>query len=557
MRKSEEIANKEREIVRNNIEEVRTLYEIEKQTISKICGKFNVKFHNLKQIMVESNIKIRTQSENQLIVMNRLEVKKNISEASKKSQQKRKETNIRNYGFEVAACGVNWNDDYEKEHGVRYPNQREEFRERMTGDNNPAKRIESREKIKQNRWVNKSSDELSKIWGKTLLTWKTNLDVDNPLKSKKVIDKIRKTNMKNRGVEWVVQDPKVKEKALNSHVIKMKEKVKEKLSELDLELVEEFTNVTSHIPVKCLKCGFEFETVLDYVFHDNGKCPKCYPKNSSKNEIEIRNFIESIIPKEKLVFNDRRVLKGKELDLLIPEKKIAIEHDGIFYHSEKRGVKKEYHINKTNDCLNKGIDLFHIFEDEWYNKKDLIKNKILYKIDKFKLIYPGAFGIKEYHDVEVRDFIIKNDLYEYLDYDLCITAYEMSATTIDELISLVTFKKIKNNNWEIRNFCVISDYNPKIILDIVKFFTEEYNVESIIVHTNKRFFDKDIFETFIIVGETQPDYSYFKSLKRITKKEMIILSENNSEEYSKINGWFKIWDCGNYIMKYKKQTINS
>lgn len=56
-----------------------------------------------------------------------------------------------------------------------------------------------------------------------------------------------------------------------------------------------------------------------------------------------------------------------EIDFLCltnTNKKVAIELDGLYWHSN---IFKptDYHINKTNKCLDAEIQLIHIFEDEW------------------------------------------------------------------------------------------------------------------------------------------------------------------------------------------------
>ena len=330
MRKAEISAQNERNIVRDHIEEIKNLYEVDCLSVTEIGKLFNVKYHNIKPIMVELGVHLRTWSETQKIIMNRPNVKKNISEGSKRSQSKRKETNIKKYGAEVASNGINWKDDYEKEHGVRHPNQKQEFIDRMTGDNNPAKRLDSRQKIKENRWKKKPQEELDYIWNKTKDTWIVNLGVDNPLKSEKIVDIIRETVFKERGVDWITKDPEVKQKGKETHFFRMKETIKDRLELLNLELIDDFTKVTDLIKIKCKTCGNIFETVLDYVFHDYGICRKCYPLNSSIPEREIRDFINEILPDKEIIFNDRKILEGKEIDILIPELKIGIEHDGIY-----------------------------------------------------------------------------------------------------------------------------------------------------------------------------------------------------------------------------------
>ena len=106
-------------------------------------------------------------------------------------------------------------------------------------------------------------------------------------------------------------------------------------------------------------------------------CTKC--RNDlciivSKYEQEIADYISTFYSGE-LIRNDRIILSGKELDLYYPEKKIAIEFNGDYWHNENH-KSKDYHYNKFKACLDHNILLISIFELEWNSKKEEIKNYI-------------------------------------------------------------------------------------------------------------------------------------------------------------------------------------
>lgn len=107
-------------------------------------------------------------------------------------------------------------------------------------------------------------------------------------------------------------------------------------------------------------------------------CSNCQKEKISHYELEIANYISSFYS-EQAIKNDRTILNGKELDLYYPEKKIAIEFNGDYWHSEKHKENK-YHYNKFQKCLEKDIILVNIFESEWNSRKDSIKE---YLIDLF------------------------------------------------------------------------------------------------------------------------------------------------------------------------------
>src|SRR5690606_32397406 len=65
-----------------------------------------------------------------------------------------------------------------------------------------------------------------------------------------------------------------------------------------------------------------------------------------------------------------------ELDIVIPEANIAIEYCGLYWHSEIHKEPK-YHLDKLNACIEQNIRLITIFSDEWQERQDIVKSKIL------------------------------------------------------------------------------------------------------------------------------------------------------------------------------------
>ena len=90
---------------------------------------------------------------------------------------------------------------------------------------------------------------------------------------------------------------------------------------------------------------------------------------------------------------NRKLLEGKEIDLIIPQLKIAIEYNGLYFHTEDRGKNSTYHLNKTLACKQFGYKLIHIFEDEWMVNKELVKSKLKHILGVSDGIKIGASAI--------------------------------------------------------------------------------------------------------------------------------------------------------------------
>ena len=100
---------------------------------------------------------------------------------------------------------------------------------------------------------------------------------------------------------------------------------------------------------------------------------------TSKPEKEIRAFIEDLgFKTDKYIIGDGKTTQRFEIDIYIPEKKIGIEFNGGYFHSingKKIGyITHNYHYHKSRIALQNGIELVHIWEDQWANQQDIIKD---------------------------------------------------------------------------------------------------------------------------------------------------------------------------------------
>jgi hypothetical protein len=94
--------------------------------------------------------------------------------------------------------------------------------------------------------------------------------------------------------------------------------------------------------------------------------------SSSSLEQEIADYVATFYSCE-LVRNSRSVIHPFELDLYYPEKKIAIEFNGDYFHDENHRPHN-YHYDKYILCKESGIVLVSIFESYWQTIKDSIKS---------------------------------------------------------------------------------------------------------------------------------------------------------------------------------------
>jgi len=309
--------------------------------------------------------------------------------------------------------------------------------------------------------------------------------------------------------------------------------------------------------VKCKTCGEEFDTIIRSDFIK--KCPVCFPHIDSLPEKELYDFISSF--GFKVLRNDRTIISPLELDIVIPEKKLAIEFNGLYWHSFKMGKDKNYHLEKTIKSASVGYQLIHIFEDEWENKKEIIKSIIKSRLNIYdKRIFARKCKIKEITSGEASKFYNDNHLQGGINSSVNVGLFYN-----DVLVSCLSFAKPRYNKkykWELTRFA--NRLNTSVVggfSKLLKHFTKNYK-GCIITYSDKRLFNGGVYRNngFTELSPSIPSYFYFNRRERFSrvkfqkhklKNLLESFDENITEkENMKANGWNWIYDCGNWVFEY-------
>jgi len=198
---------------------------------------------------------------------------------------------------------------------------------------------------------------------------------ENKEKHSKLITKLYKdpkwSNSKKHKKELAVLK-QYEEKYPNLYVIRDKE----------LLLKQFKIHNTNSRTILAMKLGLK-HTMIDYAmvkFDINNM----YRSSKSSKEEYICQFLEE--NNIKIIRTDRTIIKPHELDIYLPDHKIAIEFNGNYWHSFK---DQFYHLKKSMKCRENDVRLIHIFEYEFDDEMldwllDQINNKT--KIEKCPII---------------------------------------------------------------------------------------------------------------------------------------------------------------------------
>ena len=342
------------------------------------------------------------------------------------------------------------------------------------------------------------------------------------------------------------------------------------IPKLNIELIEE-TIINGNN--KYLITENDFTLIKDY-------CSKTEHNGISYGEKEIVEFLKSIYDGE-IIENCRTVISPKELDIYIPNKNLAIEFDGIYWHSEQHllcnGITDSYELEKiknlalikTELCEKLGIRLIHILDIDWIENKEIYKSMI-----------SSALGIYS-KKIMARDCIFKiidNKIaYDFLDINhiqhhaKCTKSYGLYYNS--ELVQVMTFQKQSNHNL---NECELNRMATKLNTQVIGGFSKllknaisDLNVSEITSYVDRSIFSGTSYTSigFNVVKINPPTYKWYYKGKLYRrefsmKKNQKIRFKNNEQKYfdesktevqNMINNKIpRIWNCGTIKVIYYK-----
>lgn len=387
-----------------------------------------------------------------------------------------------------------------------------------------------------------------------------------PFCSKETLQKRKQTCLEKYGVEFPFQNKEIQDKQTQTVVDKYGVDNVSKLQEIKDKKVKtclenwgtENPNQSEEIRERTKLTNLGKHGV-EYFFQSNTfkEMSKDFTgSNKSDGELEVLEYVKSITDSE-IISGNKSILQGKELDMYIKDKNLAIEYCGLYWHSTKFR-NNSYHKQKFNECEKQGIRLITIFEDEWLNNKELVKVKLSHILNSnnSKKIFARKCNIKPLSNEEKTDF-----LNTYHIQGNGISSVNIGLYFNEELVSCMSFKQRKPKSFELDRYAskyiVVGGFNK-----ILNYFKSNFDWEEILTFADLRWHLGDVYinSGFQLDKIINPDYCYIINNKRvhkfnfrkasIKKKFPNLYNENLSESENMKNiGILKIYDCGKLRFK--------
>lgn len=399
---------------------------------------------------------------------------------------------------------------------------------------------------------------------------------ESAAQSKEVKQKMKDTCQKKYGVDYVLQSKEFKEASKQTYLVKYGTDHPWKSKELRQKEVDNFCNKNQVIPLNSLKlydpikCCEKFNINItsyknQYFIPNNTNIKELYEYSDIlKNALgtSIEKDVEAYLIKLGItdyIMRTFKVIAPKQLDCYIPDKNVAIELNGDYWHSINFKLDKNYHIHKTELCNDKNIYLIHIFENEWNEHQEICKSIIASALGIYdKKIYAKDCSIKEVNSKEAKQFLEENHIHGAANNSI----YNLGLYYENELVQIISIGNIrnKNNEYELLRMC------SKLYTQIIDGFSTLLNYQpynECISYIDRSKFNYSTYEKlgFELIDTTKPNYYYVLNNKRIPKVKKCELPKllgnkfnpNKTEKQNMIDaGYLLLYDCGNYKLKYIK-----
>lgn len=428
----------------------------------------------------------------------------------------------------------------------------------------------------------------------------------HPASNDQIKEKTRETNLNRYGTIAPYQNTNIKEKGIRSTIEKygvsnvfklaeikeksrrtMKEKYGEELNILRPEIKEHIKRARRELKYNEFidRLARKHITYLDtedmYVNHDckrNYKCNLCDKtfteestqaydvqcgclRRRSSAEHEIYEWIVSLGFNAIQSVNISDDIGRMEIDISVDTghgNKLGIEFCGLYWHSELFRPK-EYHNRKLNAAIAHGYRLIQIFEDEWTNKKDIIKSVILQYLNCNKhIIYARKCNIVRLPK-SPKDFLNNNHI-----QGEARASHAYALVYNSEIVSVCTFGKSRfSESWECIRYC--NRLNTSVIggfSRLLKAFIKEAHPTDIVSYADLRYFNGDMYIDNGFTQSSNAAIGYFYCPKgfqeRLNRmqfqkhklKHMKAYSDDKTElQIMTEEGFTRIYDAGQAAFK--------
>ena len=384
--------------------------------------------------------------------------------------------------------------------------------------------------------------------------------VITPMDSKVIRDKAIKSRIDSLGVEYPLSSPEIRQKIKDNNLTKYgvefhtQRHIKPEHFAIlnDPEALRREMERHSRESLAKLLC-VNVSTIDNY-------CNKHGIYNyRSSYEVEIAAWLEDI--GIEYIANRKHSVAQVSLDFFLPDYNIALEFNGIYWHSTAIKPDNLYHRKKHEACKGADIRLLMINEDEWLFRKDAVKSFIINILGKSE----RGSAARKLRIAPIPNSIA-NSFYDdnHIQGSAGSISYSIAGFEGDNLVSAMSFtSQRRTGKIELIRFCSDGKQHQGAFSRLLKNAIREQGYQEIISFADLRYSQGNVYlkNGFTLEKEISPDYryvygdrTYHKSSftkKRIATKFGIDMTDLTERQATEMLGIPRIYDCGKLKFVWK------
>lgn len=361
-------------------------------------------------------------------------------------------------------------------------------------------------------------------------------NVNYPMQNQEIRDKVKYTNLNKYGYEYISQSPIIQEKIKNTNLLKygyifptqsalIKDKIRNSMiksgrfKQFNGKSMEELAK-EKNIPYTTFVRNarlYGFDFALSIEPHENS----------------LEKLMSNILDTIPIEYTKHNIINKRKTDFLIQDKKLIIECDGNFWHSDLNIKDKRYHSIKKNDYYNAGYKALFFREYEIENKPDILKSIIMNHLSISHKIFARKCTKIIVDKCEANSFFSSNHLMG-----------KGSGTTYGlyfngELVCAMRIKRIKNKDYEISRFCSKLGYSiTGGFSSLIAMFEKDIVADRLITYVDLRYGSGSYLQNLgFTYNKTFLSFKWTNGDKVFNRMKF-----PNNTGYDK--GLYRIWDCG-------------
>lgn len=276
-----------------------------------------------------------------------------------------------------------------------------------------------------------------------------------------------------------------------------------------------YTTTDDKVLITCPKHGDFPQTPHDHL--QGVGCPSC-KMMISKGETELAEFVKSL--GFAIETRDRQIIKPHELDIVIPELKVALEYNGLYYHSDKF-EKVGTHKVKTDKARLVGYRLLHIYEDDWRDRRPVVEKTIKHILG----LSEGAVFARHLN-VVVKSHQDCKDFYEANHLQGSGKGDSWCLMQGNEIVAAMQFAQSSSergnadtSRWELVRYASAVRVTGGASRLFTSFVRGNPSVTTVVSYSDNDLFSGGMYEKlgFFKDSDVRPDYKYVVGNKRVHK----------------------------------------